>query len=965
MSRPINLEWVGAGVEFPSVPPLQLRFQRSYSKYRNDLECSIIIPQYGKAELTWQCLESLADYVIPQHRVEVIVVDDASPDNAIDKIQEFTRFPIRIVKNFRNRGFTHSCNHGAALATSPVIVFLNNDTITFSDWLGPMLSALEDPQRGIIGAQLIYPDGRIQHAGVWFFQGVDGPMTALEVGGMGIPEVGFTDLEGSRVVPAVTGACLMMRRRDFLDVGGFDERYVNDLEDIDLCLSVAQMGKVCWYEAKAKLIHNHSQTRGLSQDRYRRMLGEFYKKWCGNDYIKLALPPAHNRWRTLAQDFVVIGRDNRWEVWQIIQSILLLWQKGDRIILLDYGSVDGTREMMENLARHNSDRVYFISIGLHTNLSQILQDGLLKHPWQQMQAIWLPGTEVAPYRWEMSLKELGKSSNGGRIVFRPYTPADSPELVLQLSEWTYQPLISLVMPVYNPERTLLQKAIESIQAQQYQHWELCICDDGSDDPSVMELLIRYADTDRRIKVRRLESNQGIASATNAAITMAIGEYIGLLDQDDELTPDALWRVIDTLQQKRADVIYSNEDKIELDGRLTEPLFKPQWSPHTFVSWNYISHFIVVKKSIGDRVGWFRSNVDGSQDYDLILRISEMTENIVHVPRVLYHWRKSPGSVASDPAAKSWAYSASLRALNDALKRRQWDGRMINTEMPGYYRRVSSSKNSHVMMTLIVTVRSKLTQLKRCLTSIRRFSSPRSYDLIFVLSPSAPLDTREYVQSSGYVTIDAGSDTSLADAYWLAVERFQNGLVVFLHDDSEIANLEWMNDMALWALTPGVGPVGCRVLDSNGRIAEAGLYLDPDTVVKPFYFGFTREQAGYFGALRVVRNVSAVSDICLMVRRELFRELGGFSTEMMGLHAVDFCLRAHMKGYRTIITPWSEVYHHGSGSMHENDSVKNNVISKMQHQWISVLRHDPYLYPVADESAIIAPEPVTSVDTVTE
>lgn len=932
-------------------------------EHKDSEKVSIIIPQFGKAHLTWQCLDSLAGYIIPYHDVEVIVVDDCSPDSSADQIKSFSRFSIRVVKNLRNWGFAKSCNHGAALANGQVLVFLNNDTLSFEDWLQPMLMALNsDQRRSIIGAQLIYPDGRIQHSGVWFFQSSEGPLTALERSDE-LPLSHLGPQQQSQVVPAVTGACLMMRRHEFLELGGFDEQYVNDLEDTDLCLKVNQRGQVCWYEANAKLIHLHSATRGMNPERNRRMAGVFYKKWCGNDYIKLTLPLSPQPWRRLSQDFVIVGQNNRWAVWQIVQTILGVWQEGDRIVLLDQRSHDGTRELMENMARHNPERVVFFTAEPDQDISVEIQDRLSTFQLHPLQAVWLHRGEIAPYHWEIMLKELGKRDAKGRIVFGPYSPKASPLIIDRLTQWTYRPLMSIVMPVYNPELETLQKAIESVQCQQYPFWELCICDDESDNPDVIDRLMRYAESDARIKIRRLAHNEGIAAASNAAIAMATGEYVGLLDQDDELTPDALWWVGEALQHQQWDVLYSDDDKIEPDGRLVDPFFKPDWSPETLLSYNFVSHFGVYRKELGDRIGWFRSGVDGSQDYDLILRMSELTNRIYHIPRVLYHWRKSATSVAGNPSAKDWAYSAAVKALNDAVNRRGWKGRIVKTPLHSMYRRLFTGKQTP-RTSIVVTVRSGPVQVKRFLTSIRRFSTPGTYDVIFVLDPVVAPETREYLQSTDHVTIDMEQGHRWTDAYSEAVERFKNDLVVFLHDDSEVASVGWLDEMALWALTPSVGPMGCRILDSHGLVEEAGLYLDPETIVKPFYAGFNRDQIGYFGALQVVRNVAAVSDTCLMTRRDLFVELGGFSGDLAGIHAVDFCLSAHKQGYRTVVTPWAEVYHHShNDSIHWYETDRVEVVSRMRDKWASVLKHDGYFYPSAALSTIIEPEPLTPVGTV--
>lgn len=269
----------------------------------------------------------------------------------------------------------------------------------------------------------------------------------------------------------------------------------------------------------------------------------------------------------------------------------------------------------------------------------------------------------------------------------------SPPLIrceLKMNEGTrggrFQPKISVVMPVYNIDQIWLEKAIDSVNLQQYENWELCIVDDASTSPRIKGTLQSYADADERIRVCYLDKNLGIAGASNAALSLASGSYVALLDHDDELTPDSLQEVVSVISKRPdTDLIYTDEDKIDLDGMCSDPVCKPDWSPELFLTYNYLCHLIVCRKEIIDRAGGFRKGFDGSQDYDLLLRVTEITDKIVHIPKVLYHWRKLPGSAASRVDAKRYAFESSKKALREAMNRRGLNAVVSNGKSPGTFK----------------------------------------------------------------------------------------------------------------------------------------------------------------------------------------------------------------------------------------------------------------------------------------
>ncbi|SMC03917.1 Glycosyltransferase, GT2 family [Sulfobacillus thermosulfidooxidans DSM 9293] len=332
--------------------------------------CSIVIPQYGHAELTIQCIQSLQQTLLSRYNYEIIVVDDGSEDESATKIKAVFGETVRVVEYEPNLGFASACNRGASATSGTYLVFLNNDTITQQDWLGPMLRAIQDPQNGLIGAKLIRLNGSVQHAGVWFHQTEWGPLTALERQGNS-PQA--PELMQSCAVPAVTGACVLVRRDDFFAVSGFDETYPNDLEDTDLCLKIAQKGLRIWYEASAEIIHIETATRGRTSDRYPVSSGIFYRKWLSNGFFNLKLAdPREPSGGDRPTNYIVWAKQNRPRAWQAIQTIAGLWTLQDRLVLIDGGSTDGTRELMENIARNNPAIVRMFSSPTFSSAPEML-----------------------------------------------------------------------------------------------------------------------------------------------------------------------------------------------------------------------------------------------------------------------------------------------------------------------------------------------------------------------------------------------------------------------------------------------------------------------------------------------------------------------------------------------------------------------------------------------------------------
>ncbi|HEX6509990.1 MAG TPA: glycosyltransferase [Chloroflexota bacterium] len=538
----------------------------------------------------------------------------------------------------------------------------------------------------------------------------------------------------------------------------------------------------------------------------------------------------------------------------------------------------------------------------------------------------------------------------------------------RIAAFGYTPLISIVTPVYNSPPAYLRKALDSVRAQYYQRWELCICDDASTDPALRTLLEEYARNDDRVKVHYAERNGGIARASNLALTHATGEFIGFLDHDDELTPDALYEVVAALNASEADLIYSDEDKLDQQGRRCDPFFKPAWSPDLLISCMYTSHFSVYRKSILDQIGGLRKGLDGSQDYDLALRFTEHTSRIVHIPRILYHWRQAPGSAATSVGAKTEAAEAAVRSLQAALERRGIDGHVTIEHAAGFYR-VERAILAPGKVSIIIPTRDNLSLLRRCIKSIESLTTYPNYEIIVVDNGSQALATLEYLAATPHRVIRYDGPFNYSLLNNLAVKEADGEYVLLLNNDTEVLSPGWLHAMVEQAQRPEVGAVGAKLLYPDGRIQHAGVVLGIGGIAGHSHkFCSGAPGTGYFNFPNVIRDYSAVTAACMMMRRELYLEMGGLNEEALpvSFNDVDLCLRLRKRGYLIVYTPDAMLRHYESAT--RSMEVDQREVSYMASSWWDVLAQDPYYNPnltlVSEDFALDLSKPEAVICTYT-
>lgn len=519
-----------------------------------------------------------------------------------------------------------------------------------------------------------------------------------------------------------------------------------------------------------------------------------------------------------------------------------------------------------------------------------------------------------------------------------------------------QPLISIIMPVYNVAPKWLELAINSIENQWYPHWELCMVDDKSSDTGTLQYLKNI--NHPQIKVHFLEKNINISGASNAALSLATGEYIALMDNDDELTPDALYEVIKAINNG-AEFIYSDEDKIEMDGTFSDPHFKPDFAPELFLSQNYLSHLGVIKKELIDKVDGFTIGLEGSQDFDLYLKVLEHTNKIHHIQKVLYHWRKIPGSTASEYGEKSYAQDAGQQALENAMQRRNIKAKAKNGLTPGTYK-IDYTIETTPLVSIIIPFKDRPDLLKVCIESILDKSTYTDYEIIAISNNSTEKSTFDEMKrledlDSRVTFHEYNVPFNYSQINNYAVETYAKGeQILFLNNDIEVISPNWIEEMLMYSQQSNNGAVGAKLYFPNDTIQHAGLILVPKTIhsVILIYQGYPREHYGYISKLKSVNNYSAVTAACLMLKRSIFDEVKGFDAKNLSVayNDVDLCLRIYEAGYYNVWTPYAELYHHESisrGYEISRDAVerreKEKLMLKMKHPHIFA-QGDPFYNP---------------------
>lgn len=518
-----------------------------------------------------------------------------------------------------------------------------------------------------------------------------------------------------------------------------------------------------------------------------------------------------------------------------------------------------------------------------------------------------------------------------------------------------KPLISIVIPLYCTPLPYLKELLESVRRQSYENWQLCLAD-GSPDDKAKEFIEKHYGREKRIVYRKLEENGGISVNTNEAVALAAGEYLMLCDHDDTLEPDALYEIVKAINDTGADVLYTDEDKVSMDGRhYFDPNFKPDFNLFRLRENNYICHNFVVKKSLTDETGLLRSEFDGAQDFDFILRCCEKAQKITHIPKVLYHWRCHMDSTAADPSSKAYAYEAGRKAVREHYQRLGIDAKVEMTERPGWYR-------SHVkvqgnpLISVIIPNKDHTDDLELCLFSMTRKSTYRNYEILIVENNSEKEETFEYYRKLPDRYPKARVLTWEKEFNYSAINNFaakeaKGEYLLFLNNDVEILTPDWMEEMLQNCQQENVAAVGAKLYYPDDTIQHAGVVLGLGGIAGHIMCRASKEDPGYFGRMISVQEISAVTAACMMVKKSDFDAVGGLDeTFQVAFNDIDLCMKFRAAGKKIIFTPYAELYHYESKSRGLEDTPEKQFrfdkeVKRFQEKWAQQLEMgDPYYSP---------------------
>lgn len=518
----------------------------------------------------------------------------------------------------------------------------------------------------------------------------------------------------------------------------------------------------------------------------------------------------------------------------------------------------------------------------------------------------------------------------------------------------YRPLISVLIPVYNVDAKYLEECIDSVLAQSYDNFEICIVDDASTKKETLAALKKY-ENNKKVRIKHRSKNGHISRASNDALKMAKGEFIALMDNDDLLAPNAFYEVVKVLNEnQKLDFIYSDEDKMDLDGKRCEPHFKPDFSPDTLLSLNYICHLSVIRTSLVRKVGGFAVGLEGAQDHDLFLKITEKTNKIYHIQKVLYHWRMIPGSTAAKLDNKDYASDNGKKSIEEALKRRKINAH-VEKDLPSTYYQVIYELKNEPLVSILIPTRDHAKITGACLKSIFEKTTYKNYEVIVIDNGSTEKETLDLFADynkkyKNFKVLVEDIEFNYSRLNNLAVKKAKGDYLVLLNNDTEIISPNWLELLVGYAAQKHVGVVGPKLLYPDDTLQHAGVILGLGGVASHAYLGSEREDLGLYGRLRAPYDYAAVTGACLCVSKKKFEEVGGLEEDLkVAYNDIDFCLKLLEKGYYNVFLPMVELYHHESksrGSDFDPDKIKrfDSEQDYMWEKWGDLLKDDRFYNP---------------------
>ena len=853
----------------------------------HSVEISIIIPCFNDGAYIQETIDSVNAQTF--QNIEIIIVDDASTDKEThNTLMSLNQKNMKVIFSEKNGGPSVARNRGIAEAQGKYILPLDADDKIAPTYLEKAKKILDEhSQTGIVYCEAEFFG---EKSGKWELP----PYT--------FPEI----LVGNMIF-----ATALYRKADWEKVGGYRENMRQGNEDYDFWLSLIELGREVYQIPEILFfyrIKEASRTTRLKADAQNEI----------DTYVQIF----QNHQKLYLEHIKVFFEELR-------RRQTFLVEKDDEIRMLHHRLQFKDKEIKEvhkKLSASNQElsRMHQKLVDLGDELTYARS--VIDFRDQQIQSLLLKNRlkriakKLSPFHAEETplVPPEPTSCTHPTPVYQYHTPALTPPIEHDLEHLAHKPLISIVMPVYNVDVMWLEKAIESIEAQWYENWELCIADDKSTKYETIDYLKSLDHP--QIKVRFLENNCNISCATNAAIELAQGEYIALMDNDDELTPNALYEMVKAINLYDPDFLYSDEDFVSVEGEYANPHFKPDWSPDLLLSHNYITHFTCFKRTLLDTAGYFRSEFDGAQDYDLFLRMTEKTDKIHHIPKVLYHWRTIEGSTSADSEAKPEAIERGRKALEEAMQRRSIDATVEHGNLNHYFRVRYMIKDTP-LVSIIIPFKDKPELLAMSVNSVLDRSSYENYEIIGISNNSEDPKVFELMKEleakdPRVKFYEYNTEFNYADINNHAVNTYAKGEhVLLLNNDIEVIAPDWIEAMLEHSQREEVGCVGAKLYYPNDTIQHAGVIIGLGGYAGHSHKMYPRESAGYFNRLMAVQNVSAVTAACLMIKKRIYQEIDGMDEVKfkVAYNDVDFCLRVREAGYLNIFTPYAEMYHHESVS----------------------------------------------------
>lgn len=847
------------------------------------ISISIVIPCFNDGAYIQEAISSLEEQTIQDF--EIIVVDDASTDGTTPQMLASLSHPrLTTIYLDTNSGPAVARNRGIAQAKGKYILPLDADDKIAPTYLEKAKAVLDANEK--IG--IVYCEAELfgEKQGKWE-----------------LPPYAFPQILVSNMIFA-TG---MYRKKDWEEVGGYRENMRQGNEDYDFWLSLLELGREVYQIPEILFSYRIKKTSRTTQlqadssreiDTYQQIFHNHKKLYLDN--IRVLFEALYERQQSTINNIKEIKRLHT-KLQHKDKEITDLHQRLTTL-MVELNNIGEELSYAREVIAYKDQLLD--SMRLKNRLKHIIQKF---NPFSQKRT----NTLVEPQ------KPL-KHENAVPYIYSYEIPELTTTIQEEIAAFDQQPLISLVMPVYNVDPKWLEKALKSVEAQWYENWELCIADDKSTNESTIAYIESISNP--KIKVTRLQENLNISGASNAALQSAQGEYIMLMDNDDEITPDALYEVVKCINDTNADFIYSDEDFISPEGEYINPHFKPDFSPDLLLSHNYITHLSCFKRTLLDEVGHFNPAYDGAQDYELFLRLTEKASTIQHIPKVLYHWRMLESSTSLNSEAKPEALERGKQLLEETLRRRGIDGSVEYGNMHHYFRVRYTIKNNP-LVSIVIPFKDKPELLEMCINSILEKSTYTNYEIIGISNNSEEESTftcmTELESKDPRVKFyEYNVPFNYAQINNHAVDTYAKGEhILLLNNDIEIISPDWIEAMLEHSQRAEIGCVGAKLYYPDDTVQHAGIIIGLGGYAGHSHKHYPRENPGYFNRLNVIQNVSAVTAACLMIEKRIYHEVDGMDEVnfKVAYNDVDFCLRVMEAGYYNLFTPYAQMYHHESVS----------------------------------------------------